>query len=250
MYLYDPQINRVVGSFTGQNMGPPDVLQETTGCTNPTSGAPEEATCQPFEPRALISNGQERITRRAQVVHTGHVRREVCKRAGSPDPHHRTRPERSVPYPESTTNAQGHQTQTTGRALSVRCSQSESPAKVSQHRTCQQGLTSVRCLTLTEPGTNSTPDVQAHRPVPPRPASGALPQLLQTSHRHNRKYALHFLKSVESRRASSAGGRGTQTPLYPSTSTSFSKCANTIKCVPTSARVLAFSQSFSLKELS
>ena len=104
---------------------------------------------------------------------------------------------------------------------------------------------SVWCSTLTVLGTDSTPDAQAQRPVPPRQASDEC---------HSRNFSklstgalenihLIFSKNVESR-------RGTQTPLYPSTSTSFLKCANRTKCVSTCARVLAFSQSFSLKGLS
>jgi len=54
----------------------------------------------------------------------------------------------------------------------------------------------------------------------------------------------NFSKSTESRRERNPSS------LYPSNSTPFSKCDNTTKCVPTSARVLAFSQSFSSKELS
>jgi len=55
-------------------------------------------------------------------------------------------PEHPVPYPKNIANAQGHRTRTTGRTLSVRCSQSETPKEVRQHRTHQQGLTYVRCL--------------------------------------------------------------------------------------------------------
>jgi len=45
--------------------------------------------------------------------------------------------------------------------------------------------------------------------LPPAPVSvsqqGTLPRPLQNSHRRNRKYAFHFLKSAENRLASSAG---------------------------------------------
>ena len=146
-----PQTNRAVGSFTGQETGPPDAQPMTIGCTHPASGAPEEATCQPFEPGALISNSQERTTRRAQVS-TGHVRCTpvTCAERYANAWGHRTHttgcaPEHPVPFLESTTNALGHRTQTTRRALSVRCSQSKTSADVRQHRTHEHELPCVRC---------------------------------------------------------------------------------------------------------
>ena len=145
-------------------------------------------------------------------MHAGHVLREVCKCAGSPDPHHRTRPERPVPYPESTANAQGHRTQITRRALSIQCSQPKTPAEDRQHRTHKQELSCIRCLTLTEPNTTA----HQMRRLCVRCLHGlrpALPRLLQTSHRRNRKYAFHFLKSAKSHLASSAGGIEEPKPL-------------------------------------
>jgi len=135
----------------------------------------------------------------------------------------RSYPTSSAHYPVLNPSTTAHRTRTTGRS-SLRL------APV------------VRCLTLAGPGIDYTGRTDS--------ASGAsvasvrcvflsektLPRLLQISHRRNRKYAFHFLKNPSS--------------LYPSNSTSFSKCANTTECVPTSARVSAFSQSFSLKELS
>ena len=89
------------------------------------------------------------------------------------------------------------------------------------------------------------------RPTPPRLASGECPQLHQIFHRCNRKICTSFSQKRQILPRKLGGKeRETQTPLYPSNSTSFSKCANTTMCKPTSAHVLAFSQSFSLKELS
>jgi len=39
MYLYAPQTNRVVGSFTGQSTGPPDAQAGATGAQPLASGA-------------------------------------------------------------------------------------------------------------------------------------------------------------------------------------------------------------------
>ena len=123
----------------------------------------------------------------AQLVYTGRVR---C----TPDP-----------CVGSSANSQGHRTRSTGRTLSVRCSLdscTERVAKPSAHRTLSTGLTPVRPVHSATP--DSTPEAKGQRPVPPRRASGecfSLPQLLQSSHRRNRKYTLHFLKSAESRRA-------------------------------------------------
>jgi len=147
-------------------------------------------------------------------VHTGPVRREVVKCVGSPDSHHRTRPECPVPYSENTANAQGHRTHTTGRSLSIRCSLSEAPAENRQRRTRQQSLANVRCLAS---GASFTSAKNQERTEHAGAVSGASkvsvrwvffhPRLLQTFHRRNRKYVFYFLKNAESRLASSTGGR-------------------------------------------
>jgi len=104
------------------------------------------------------------------------------KRSGAPDASHCMHPKRLVPLDRVT-----HRGQVAPDA----------PARFNP-----RPVQSVWCLTLTQSGTDNTPDAQAQRPVPLRPASGereTLSQLLQTSHRCNRKYTLYFLKSVESR---------------------------------------------------
>ena len=125
-------------------MGPPDALQETTRRTDPASGAPDKATCQLFELGALISNGQERTTGRAQV-HTSHVCREVCKRVGSPNPHHRMRSRASGPLPRelykcARTPNTHQRTHPERPVLSVKLF-----AEVRPHRTQEQGQACVRC---------------------------------------------------------------------------------------------------------
>ena len=80
-------------------------------------------------------------------------------------------------------------------------------------------MLSVRCSLLTSPEADSTPDAQAHCPLPAVRASGecfqceTLRRLLKIFHRRKRKYAFYFLKSAEFRLASSAGGREEPTPL-------------------------------------
>ena len=125
----------------------------------------------------------------AQLVHTGRTR---C----TPDS-----------CAESSANSHGHRTQATGRTLSVRCSPNscaERVAKPSAHRTLTTGLSPVRPVHSAAP--DNTPDALDQRPVLPTPAS-------QISYRRNRKYTLIFLKSAESRLASSAGGREKPTRL-------------------------------------
>jgi len=155
MYLKAPQTNRAVGSFTGQTMGSPDAQRVTTGRkrvtsgrSNPASGAPEEATCQLIDPRVLISNGQIQTTGRDQVS-TRRVRY-------TPDP-----------YVERLFIAWGHRTHSERPMFSVKLT-----AEVKPHRTQEQGLAHVRCTQLTSPDTDSTPDVQAQRPMHAVRASG------------------------------------------------------------------------------
>ena len=162
-------------------------------------------------------------------MHTGLKRRELRKLAGSPDASHRTHPERPVLTgltPREGCKMPAHRTLTTGR-------------------TGLRPVPIVRCLTLAGPGSLHTGRSDTASGAS-EPASGECflsekhsRDFSKNSHRRNRKYALHFLEK-----------RPDPSSLYLSNSTSFSKCANTTTCVPTSARVLAFSQTFSLKELS
>jgi len=81
---------------------------------------------------------------------------------------------------------------------------------------------------------DSTPDAQALRPVPlgQRPVSvSATSPKFPTDAIENK----HFIFS----KALNPAERNPN-PLYPSNSSSFSKCVNTTMCVPTSASVLAF----------
>ena len=153
-------------------------------------------------------------------MHTGPKLRKVYKLAGSLDAEHRT----------------------------VQCSPDLYPERFAKRantgRSSLRPVPGVRCLTLAEPGSLHTGRTST--------ASGASGP---ASEKHSRdfskfptgaieKYALHFLKKAPNQRPRNPSS------LYPSNSTSFSKCANTTKCKPTCACVLAFSQSFSLKELS
>ena len=187
-------------------------------------------------------------------MHTGHVRREVCKCSGSPNPHHRTHPESSGPLPREHCKRSGapdpnHRTRPERPVLSVRDTHRRQAAPDAPTGFNPHPVPGVWCLTLIEPGTDSTPDAQAPCPVPPRPMSGARDfSKLPTGAIEN----MHFIFSKVLNPVSQARREGERnpTPLYPSTSTSFSKCANTTKCTPRCASVLAFSQSFSSKELS
>jgi len=89
---------------------------------------------------------------RTRPVHTGHVRREVCKNAGALDSHHRTLPKRLVLSVRNTYWRQVTPDAWTGSSL--------------------RPVLSVRCSTLTSLDTDSTPDTQAHRLVPANWASG------------------------------------------------------------------------------
>ena len=130
---------------------------------------------------------------------------------------------RSVPYSEGAANTQGHQTHTTGRALSVQCSQSETPTDVRQHRTQQQCLATVRCSVSNAPFTSarneSAPDTQEQRQVPPRPASGEC----FSNKKHSRDFPKLSIGAIENIHFNfpKALNLGTQTPLYPRNSTSF-----------------------------
>ena len=130
----------------------------------------------------------------------------------------------------------------------VRCSpdlNSKSSAKCSGHRTHTTGrsklcpVPSVWCLTLTEPGCLHT----GHTGT----ASGA--SGLASGARDFSKIPTSAIENMHFIFSKSEGERNPSS-LYPSNSTSFSKCANTTMCKPTCACVLAFSQSFSSKELS
>ena len=110
----------------------------------------------------------------------------------------------------------GHRTRATGRTLSVRCSPdscAERVAKPPAHRTLSTGLTPVRPVhtCATDPHRTLWTSVRCYQHQ--RPVRETLPRLLQNSHRRNRKYTLNFLKSAESRLASSTGGREEPTPL-------------------------------------
>jgi len=129
-------------------------------------------------------------------MHTGPVRRELRKLAGSPDASHWTHPER--PVLTGLMRREGRQTAHTPYA---------------EHRT-HSGASGALCTPT--PQTDTTPDALDQRPVLPTPASGECFSVRNTlatslnSHWRNRKYTLNFLKSVESRRA-----------LNPRNSTSF-----------------------------
>ena len=152
-----------------------------------------------------------------------------------------TRRVRCTPDPcaESSANSQGHRTRATGRTLSVRCSLdscAERVAKPPTHWTLSTRLTPVRPVHSAHLRHRLTPHwtlwtsvrcCEHQRPVSARDFS-------KNSHRRNRKYILNFLKSAR-----------THTPLNLRNSTSFAKCANTTKCTPPCASVLAFSQTFS-----
>jgi len=97
---------------------------------------------------------------------------------------------------------------------------------------------------------DSAPDTQDRRPMPLRPASGHSRNFSKLSTGAIEKCISFSQKQRILPRKLGGMERGTQTPLYPSNSTSFLKCANTTMCVPTYANVLAFSQTFSSKELS
>ena len=110
----------------------------------------------------------------ASGAHRTHAQRG-SQNARTPDANHRTLKPASGAYrPVPYPSWARHCLHRTLRR-SVRCSRSQRPVSVSQRET--------------------------------------LPRLLQTSHRRNRKYALNFLKSAESRLASSAGGREEPTRL-------------------------------------
>jgi len=160
---------------------------------------------------------------------------------------------------------QGHRTRATGRTLSVRCSPDPCAERVGKRphtgRAPPDAQASVRCLSsgaLPYLGQAlSAPDAQTQRPVLQKPASGEC----FLSEKHSRDFSkistgaiekMHFIFSKAPNPASQARREGERNPssLYPSNFTSFSKCANTTTCKPTCARVLAFSQPFSLKELS
>ena len=128
-------------------------------------------------------------------VHTGPVRRELCKLAGSSDASHRTHPER--PVLTRLMRREGRQTARTPDA---------------EHWTHSSAS---GALCTPAPQTDTTSDALDQRPVLPTPASGECfsPRLLQNFHRRNRKYTLNFLKSAKSRLASSVGGREEPTPL-------------------------------------
>ena len=89
--------------------------------------------------------------------------------------------------------------------------------KTPSHRTLSTGLTPVRpvhtCTTDTTPALWTSVRCCQHQRSVSVSQRETLPRLLQTSHQRNRKYALNFLKSAESRLASSAGGREKPTPV-------------------------------------
>ena len=151
-------------------------------------------------------------------MHTSHVCREFVKHVGPLDSHHRTHPKHPVLLVRST-----HQSHATPDAVI-----GSNPHPVQ----------SVRCLTLTMPDNDSEPDAQAQRSVPVIRASGecfSVRNIPATSPNFASVQYKICISFSQKRR----------TPLFPINSTSFSKCANTTMCVPRSAHVLAFSQSFS-----
>ena len=148
----------------------------------------------------------------------------------SPDPQHWTRPEHPVLSVRGTRRSQA--------AL-------DTPTGFNPHP-----VPGARCLTLTQLGTDSTPDAQAQHPVPPWPAFGHSRDFSKLSTSAIENMYFIFSKSAKSHLASSVGGReepktvSTLQPPPPSQS------VPTPPCVYQQALVLAFSQTFSLKELS
>ena len=116
------------------------------------------------------------------------------------------------PCAESSTNSQGHRMRATGRTLSVSCSPDSCAKRVSKptaHRTLSTGHTPVRPVHSAHLRHRLTPHrtlwtnvwcCQHQRSVSVSQRE-TLSQLLQISHRRNRKYTLNFLKSAKSRRA-------------------------------------------------
>ena len=98
-------------------------------------------------------------------------------------------------------------------------------SKTPSHRTLGTGLTPVRPVHSATP--DSTPDTKGHRPVPPRRACGECFLLRNTP-------------------ATSPNFPPAPNPhsSQPSELHLLSKCANTTKCTPPCASVLAFSQIF------
>ena len=94
-------------------------------------------------------------THRTRSKASSPLPREHCKCARTPDAHHRTHPERPVLSVRNTRRSQAAPDAPTGFNL------------------CP--VPSVRCLTLTRPRTDSTPDAQPQRPMPPQSSSGDTP---------------------------------------------------------------------------
>jgi hypothetical protein len=104
------------------------------------------------------------------------------------------------------------------------------------------------CQVTDDPSVRSKPDacaitaaIDRTRPTASGPAEASIQSLSVTSFR------LRFF--AESCLTSSAGGRGVPNPSPPLKLHLLSKCANTTKCTPPCACVLAFSQLFFSKEL-
>jgi len=100
------------------------------------------------------SGDQRTLTQRVYQTHT------------SPNAEHRTRPVLTVPAHREVCKTSTQRTHTTGRTLSVRCSQSETLYWSQATPDAWTGNTlrlvqCVRCSTLTEPSTDSTPDAKA-----------------------------------------------------------------------------------------
>ena len=145
----------------------PESSQVGTGCIrySPNPCAEKSANTRGHRMLSTGSSG-------AQRSHTQGGSQTVC----TPDPYHRTHPERPV--------------------LSVRDTHWGQATPDTQTRSSRRPVPGVRCLTLAERGTDSTPDAQTQCPVPPRPASDECfsPTTSPNFHRRNRKNALYFLK--------------------------------------------------------
>ena len=149
-------------------------------------------------------------------MHTGLKHREVCKTRRAPDAEHRT--VRCSPNlnPGSNAKRTSHRARTTGR-ISLR------PVPV------------VRCLTLARPSTDYIG------------RTDSASDFSKFSHRCNGKYALHFLKKC--RIPSNYPLSTLQTPPFK-LHLLLKECQHHKVCINKCAHVLAFSQSFSSKELS
>ena len=156
------------------------------------------------------TTGRSVVSHQTRPVLTGSVRRELRKLTGSPDASHRMHPER--PVLTGLMRREGRQNTRTPNA---------------EHRT-HSGVSGALCTPAPQtPHRTLWSSVrcwQHQRPV---------------SEKHSRDFSKFPTDAI-----------GNMHFIFLKSAESFSRCANTTTCIPTSAGVLAFSQSFSSKELS